>query len=149
MSSSEHGLGAYGFVCVIFFVKATTTAICQARVRARTGEVAAPEDKRFFRTPFKTHSEEMVRLRAIWNNDLENVPFFLALATAYVLLGCWPPGAWIYFVGFAIARTAHSVAYWSAKQPLRFFCYAIGVAICAAMALHIGADVYVRFTNGE
>ncbi len=79
----------------------------------------------------------MKRAAAAWRNDLENIPIFLFLGLIYVTLGCWPAGAFIYFTIFAVARILHTIVYLRGLQPARTIFYAIGLAICVILSVHI------------
>ena len=69
---------------------------------------------------------------------------FLALSLAYVLLECWPQGAWLYFGTFLIARLIHSFLMLYPRQPWRTLCYALGILSMCAMSTHIFWAVFTR-----
>ena len=91
-----------------------------------------------------SESSRIQRIGAVWRNDLENIPYFLILALAYVFLGCWPDGAAFYFGLFVLFRFAHTAAYLQGLQPLRFICYSGAVIVSCILAAH---TLYCTFAN--
>lgn len=108
------------------------------------GGYRAPEDLRRTRlnpdpTPTQLLPNERVeRFRRIHQNDLENVPFFLAIGFLFVLTD---PGlllAQLLFYGYVVSRLAHFAAYATARtHDLRASFWTIGVVIIAYMALAV------------
>ena len=78
------------------------------------------------------------RFRRIHQNDLENVPFFLAAGFLFVLTG---PPLWVaqvLFYGYVLSRLLHLWAYASAKtHDIRATFWTIGVLMIMAMALWV------------
>jgi glutathione S-transferase len=116
------------------------------------GGYRAPEDAR--KTPLnpapragQTDPDERVeRFRRIHQNDLENVPFFLAAGFLYVLTD---PAHWLaqtLFYGYAASRFLHFWAYATAKShDLRATFWTIGVLIIMFMAARTLAAVWGGF----
>ena len=136
---------AFTICLVLFLAKGFATSIYQARLRIRTNAFVSPEDARWMRAKsINSESPRIQRIGAVWRNDLENIPYFLILALAYVFLGCWPDGAAFYFGLFVLFRFAHTAAYLQGLQPLRFICYSGAVIVSCILAAHI---LYCTFAN--
>lgn len=104
----------------------------------------APEDLR--RTlinpaphPGQTLLDERVeRFRRIHQNDLENVPFFLAAGLLFVLTAPSLLTAQILFYGYAVSRFLHFVAYATRQtHDLRATLWTVGVLIVIYMTLQV------------
>jgi glutathione S-transferase len=112
-------------------------------MRARSG-FRSPEDLR--KTPLNPNpdpsqlapNESVERVRRIQQNDLENVPFFLAAGFLYVLTA---PPLWLaqaLFYGYAISRFAHFAAYYTAQtHDLRATLWTIGSLIIVFMSVRV------------
>ncbi|MEM9174609.1 MAG: MAPEG family protein [Myxococcota bacterium] len=108
------------------------------RVRART--YASPEDhvRQGHPDPGK-RDPEVERARRIHRNDLENgLPFFV-VGAIYAATDPSPLGLAIAFVGFPVARIAHTWFYATGRMPHRTYAYAAGFFITVWMALASGA----------
>ncbi len=55
----------------------------------------------------------------------------------YTMLRGWETGAYIYFIGFTLARISHTFCYLNQIQPLRTISFAIGTLCTLAVAGHI------------
>ncbi len=134
---------AFSVCLVLLFAKGLATSLYQAGLRIKAKAFISPEDARLVRSksmrskPVNGESAQMQRIGAVWRNDLENIPYFLVLALTYVLLGCWPAGATIYFGIFTLFRFTHTAAYLYGLQPLRFTCYIGGTVISCILSAHI------------
>lgn len=113
------------------------------------GGYRAPEDARATRInpsprPGQTDPDERVeRFRRIHQNDLENVPFFLAAGFLFVLTD--PPVglAQTLFYGYALSRLLHFWAYATAKShDLRAAFWTVGVIVITGMTLHVIATAW-------
>jgi glutathione S-transferase len=110
---------------------------------ARSG-FRSPEDLR--KTPLNPNpdpkqlapNENVERVRRIQQNDLENVPFFLAAGFLYVLTA---PPLWLaqaLFYGYAISRLLHFGAYYTAQtHDMRATLWTIGSLIIVFMSLRV------------
>lgn len=82
--------------------------------------------------------ERVERIRRIQQNDLENVPFFLAAGFLYVLTG--PPllqAQWLLY-GYAASRLLHFAAYVTAQiHEIRATFWTIGSAILVFMVARV------------
>ncbi|HEY6394954.1 MAG TPA: MAPEG family protein [Candidatus Binataceae bacterium] len=134
----------YAFITVVLFLKMAANSAVQGRARLNSNTFVIPEDARFFAgtEPAKEEVPLVRRAAAVWRNDLENIPIFLFLALVYVSLGCWATGAFVYFSIFALARIVHTVLYFRALQPWRTISFAIGLAVCFALSVHILIAVF-------
>jgi uncharacterized MAPEG superfamily protein len=98
-----------------------------------------PEDAKFFgkSEPLQAELVDVQRASNAYRNDLENIPIFLFLALAYVMLECWEMGATIYFWTFTIARVFHTVAYIRGLQPWRTMAFVVGQTISVIVSIHL------------
>ena len=112
------------------------------RMMQAKGGYRSPEDLR--QTPLNPHpdpaqlqpDERVERVRRIHQNDLENVPFFLAAGFLYVLTGppLWLAQALLY--GYVVSRLLHFAAYLTAQtHDLRATLWTIGSLILVFMAV--------------
>lgn len=104
------------------------------------GGFRAPEDLR--KTPLNPNpdpaqlapNESVERVRRIQQNDLENLPFFLAAGFLFVLTD--PPlvlAQWL-LVGYVVSRLLHFVAYYTAQtHDTRAMLWTIGSVILIFM----------------
>jgi glutathione S-transferase len=101
----------------------------------------SPEDLR--RTPLNPEpdprqiepDERVERIRRIHQNDLENIPFFLAAGFLYILTG--PPllVAQLLLYGYVVSRLLHFAAYLTARtHDMRAALWTIGSLIMIYMA---------------
>ncbi len=134
----------YALTTVILFFKMASISLIQGRARVGTKTFVIPEDAEFFGQSAPAPDELPIVKRAAnaWRNDLENIPIFLFLGLIYVTLGCWPPGAFIYFTIFVVARILHTIVYLRGLQPWRTIFFTIGLAICFILAIQILIAVF-------
>ncbi len=124
---------------LILFLKMLLTSIIQGRARVKNNAFSNSEDAAYFSKGAECLPEDLpvvVQANKIWNNDLENIPIYLFLSLAFVLMGASPEAAILYFGIFTLARILHTVFYFMAKQPHRFVMYAIGMIMCLKIAVH-------------
>lgn len=111
--------------------------------RLRSGAFLIAEDARLMgRPPADTESDFVRRCANVWRNDTENLPFFLAIALTYVLLGASTAQAQVVFAAFVLLRFAHTAVFLLGLQPWRAVCYLSGLAVCwfiAAQCLWLAA----------
>ena len=83
-------------------------------------------------------NERVERVRRIQQNDLENVPFFLAAGFLYVLTA---PPLWlaqVLFYGYVASRFAHFAAYYTAQtHDLRATLWTLGSLIIMFMSVRV------------
>jgi len=92
-----------------------------------------PEDYRFRgRTPGPP-DELVERVRRAHQNDVENIPVFLAVGLLFALSGGSPTVAWWVFVVFTASRLLHTVFYLAALQPWRSAIFAVGSVALGVM----------------
>ncbi len=78
------------------------------------------------------------RMRRIHQNDLENVPFFLATGFLFVLTAPSLLTAQVLFYGYVLSRLLHLWAYATARtHDTRATFWTIGVLIIMGMALRV------------
>ncbi len=133
-------LHAWALATVALFIKIFVVALLQGFQRVRHDAYAKPEDAAFFGKGTEVREAELPiveRAQGALRNDGENIPIFLALSLAYVLLECWPVAASLYFGGFVLARTLHSVFMIWPRQPHRNIAYVTGILIMLTISSHI------------
>ena len=81
--------------------------------------------------------DSAARWRRAHLNDVENFVPFVALGSAYLLLGGSVYAGLVYVSVFTLARILHSVAYLNHKARLRRDAYSAGFLVLAAMAIHV------------
>lgn len=112
------------------------------RMMGVNGGFRAPEDLK--KTPINPNpdpsqlapNERVERVRRIQQNDLENVPFFLAAGFLYILTD--PPlwlAQWLLY-GYVVSRLAHFAAYFTGQiHEVRATLWTIGSAILIFMSV--------------
>lgn len=134
----EPALYWYAVCAVVLFLKMFALSGYQGFHRIGKGVFTNPEDAGTFGRPPATEDLPQVQRAArAWRNDLENIPAFLGLGVAYVLVGASPAAAPWLFVTFTIARIVHTLAYLLGVQPWRTIAYAIGIASLLGMSMNI------------
>ncbi len=131
-------LKIYALCTVILFYKMWGTGLYQALSRVKAKKFTNEEDAKSFGGEL-TDKEipQIEKAYKAYRNDFENIPPFLFMGICYVLLGCWPKGAFIYFPLFTVARIGHTVFYIKSNQPLRSLCYGIGLMATIAVSVHV------------
>jgi glutathione S-transferase len=135
---SMPGLAPFALTLIALFAKTTLTSMIQVVSRLRSGQFTVPEDAALMgRKPAQAEAALPQRCANVWRNDVENLPLFLALALAYVLLGASRESAQLLFGLYVGARYAHTVAYLVGKQPWRAMFYLAGLVVCWVIAIRI------------
>jgi glutathione S-transferase len=131
-------LPAFAWALVALFAKTSLTSLLQVASRARAGVFPIPEDARLMRGRHADGEAPFVRRCAnVWRNDTENLPLFLALALAYVLLGApAAPAQWL-FGAYVLIRYVHTTVFLLGLQPWRALVYLSGMAVCWAIAARV------------
>jgi glutathione S-transferase len=145
LTLSDPLLATYAVAAGLMILKTLAMAwLTVWRMMQEKGGYRAPEDLR--RTPLNPNpdpaqldpNERVERARRIHQNDLENVPFFLAAGFLWVLTG---PPLWLAQValfGYVATRILHFWAYATARShDLRATFWTAGVLIVIAMTLHV------------
>jgi len=130
----------YGITVVTLFLKMLAIVLIQVNARRKSNNFSTSEDAGTLgkgATGVAQESQLLQRATKILNNDGENIPIFLFLATAYVNLGCWETGTLIYFPLFVLSRFAHTIAFLRAIQPLRTRAYQLGLTVMIVLSGHI------------
>ncbi len=122
---------------VVLFFKMVAIGFYQGTQRKKLNATANPEDAKMLGIECKTEPEPIQRGHRAFRNDVENIPIFLFLALIYGLAGAWETGAYIYFIGFTVARVSHTFCYLNQIQPLRSLSFGIGLLCTTAIAVHI------------
>ena len=128
----------YALSAVILFAKMLAISLFQGYHRIGKGHFRNPEDAAFSRRqPAAEELPQVQRAARAWSNDLENIPIFLLLGIAYVMLGAPAASApWLFGI-FVAARIAHTVSYLAALQPWRTLAYSIGMGCTIGLCVGI------------
>jgi len=134
-------VATYAIAATLMILKAVGMSwLTVARMLQANGGFRSPEDIR--KTPLNPNpdpaqlqpNERVERIRRIHQNDLENLPFFLAAGFLYVLT---LPPLWLaqlLFYGYVLSRLLHFAAYLSAQtHDLRATLWTIGSLILVFM----------------
>lgn len=128
------------FVCalVALFAKTTATSIFQVISRLRSRAFLIPEDAALLRVPPSFEEAPIVRrCAAVWRNDVENLPLFLALALAWVLAGAGAREASILFGAYVGLRYLHTAVFLAGLQPWRALLYLGSLGVCWTIAVRL------------
>ena len=127
----------YALCAVVLFFKMFSISLFQGYHRIGQGKFRNPEDAAFSgKAPVAEELPQVQRAARAWANDVENIPIFLALGLAYVLLGAPQAAAWLFSV-FTVARVVHTVCYLAAWQPWRTLAYAVGIGCTIGVCVGI------------
>ncbi len=130
----------YSLCVVALFLKMFALSAYQGFHRIGRRTFVNPEDAAVFnKAPAAEELPQVQRAAKAWLNDLENIPIFLGLGTAYVLTGASPGAATWLFSTFTIARILHTLMYLLGLQPWRTITYAVGILCLLGMSWNIGA----------
>lgn len=133
---SYPALPAFVLALVALFLKTSLTSALQVASRFRFRSFLLPEDAALVGLkPVLTEAALTQRCANVWRNDTENLPLFLALALAYVLLGASLASAGLWFGLYVALRYAHTAIYLSALQPWRALLFLSGMAVCWVIAV--------------
>jgi len=140
LTTTLPALPAFAWALVALFAKASLTSLLQVVSRARAGVFPIPEDARLMRGQNAASEAPFVqRCANVWRNDTENLPLFLALALAYVLLGASAASAQWLFGAYILIRYAHTAVFLLGLQPWRALLYLSGMAVCWTIAIRVAA----------
>jgi len=128
------------FVCALLalFAKTSATSVLQVVSRLRARTFLLPEDAALLRVqPVPEEAAIVRRCAAVWRNDVENLPLFLALALAWMLSGADAPEAWRLCGAYVVLRYLHTGAYLAGLQPWRALLYLGGLGVCWTIAARL------------
>ncbi|SDO45112.1 MAPEG family protein [Vreelandella arcis] len=128
----------YALATVLLFFKMFAISAYQGVHRIGKLTFKTPEDAALAgQKAAKEELPQVQRAARAWLNDLENIPIFLALGVAYILVGASPGlAAWLFPV-FTVARYLHTLFYLGGIQPWRTVAYLVGVACLFVMSFQI------------
>lgn|GEM_PF-917721 len=133
--SAFPALPAFALALTALFAKTTLTSVLQVISRLRSGVFPIPEDARLMgRKPAPAEADFVRRCANVWRNDTENLPLFMGLGLAYVLLGAPSGTAQLLFGAYVALRYAHTAVFLRGLQPWRAVLYLAGLATCWAIA---------------
>lgn len=122
---------------VALYLKSFLTTVVQARERLRTRTFAFAEDASQWKGEVDPRCSELHhRASSALRNDRENIPYFLGLSVCYTLLQGPLMGAWLYFGGFVVCRSLHTVFFLAQRQPLRNQAFSASVLALVSLAIH-------------
>ncbi|MBZ5488358.1 MAPEG family protein [Halomonas aquamarina] len=128
----------YAVAAVLLFVKMWATGLYQGFHRITKKTFKTPEDARMAGTePAQEELPQVQQASKAWSNDLENIPIFLGLGVAYVLVGASPGLAVWLFMIFTAARYCHTLCYLAKLQPWRTVSYGVGLLCMIVMSIQI------------
>jgi uncharacterized MAPEG superfamily protein len=127
-------LGAYPaaqplfLFAVLLVLKMFAVGVITANSRRLAKVVLNPEDVGVNPGSHAEPQEAPATLRAkrAHQNDLENIPGFLVLATLFTLGGGSATAGWAYFGLYFLARVGHTVCYLNELQPWRTASFFVG-----------------------
>ncbi len=125
---------------LILFFKMHFNSAMQKRGRLTAGGYPRPEDAAMFGIAVKEDTGLAWRAGRCWQNDLENIPLYLFVSLAYVLVGGPELWAQVLFGAYTAARISHTACYLLGLQPWRLISYA--TAHFAQLAI-LGFVVYL------
>lgn len=135
--------GIVAAVAAALFVKSLALSYVQVAARYRSRSFSRPEDARLLGLAPQSEPDLAVRAAGALRNEAENTPFFLALATADVLLGGPPLPLLVISCLYVAARLFQGYAQVKALQPQRMIAYLIGVlatlCLAALTAVQVGS----------
>jgi len=122
---------------VVLMLKMIAIGFYQGSQRKKQNATANPEDAKLLGVEYRPEPEPIQRGHRAFRNDVENIPIFLILAMIYVMVRGWETGAYIYFIGFTVARIGHTVCYLNQIQPARSLMFGVGLLCSLAVSGHI------------
>jgi glutathione S-transferase len=136
-------LATYAVAACLMILKVVAMAwLTVWRMMGEKGGYRAPEDLK--KTPLNPApdprqlqpNERVERFRRIMQNDLENVPFFLAAGLLYVLAGpSLAEAKWVLY-GYVVSRLLHFAAYVTAQiHEVRATFWTIGSLLIVYMTV--------------
>jgi uncharacterized MAPEG superfamily protein len=124
-------------VCVLT-LKMLFLGVRTAQARGSAKRFLNPEDTAWLGgQTVAADIDRAARWRRSHLNDVENFVPFVALGSAYLLLGGSVYAGLAYVILFTFARVFHTVAYLNEMARLRRDAYAVGFLVLAVMAIHV------------
>lgn len=128
----------YAVATILLFLKMFALSAYQGFHRIGKMTFKTPEDAALVgKKPASEELPQVQRAAKAWLNDLENIPIFLGLGVAYVLVGASPAFAVWLFMAFTAARYLHTLFYLGAVQPWRTVAYMVGLLCMFGMSFLI------------
>lgn len=141
LSFQDPVFATYVIAATLMILKAVSMSwLTVVRMMQVNGGFRAPEDLR--KTPLNPKpdpkqlekNESVDRIRRIHQNDLENLPFFLAAGFLYVLTGPSLLLAQVLLYGYVVSRLLHFAAYVTAQtHDMRAALWTVGSLILIFM----------------
>lgn len=145
LSLANPVFAVYAVAAALMILKVVAMSwLTVVRMMGEKGGFRAPEDLR--KTPLNPNpdpsqvqpNERVDRVRRIQLNDLENVPFFLAVGLLYVLTDPSLLMAQWLFYGYAVSRFLHFFAYFTAQtHEVRATFWTVGSLILIYMSVMV------------
>lgn len=141
MNSLELKIWVVG--CSVLAIKMWANTLIQGISRIKYNAFDIPEDASKLGAFYKkdlnySQTKHFLDERgaACWRNDLENIPLFLFLSLAFVLINGSYQWLVCYFSIFIIARISHTVCYFMRAQPWRSFSFDLGFITTIILTIH-------------
>ena len=134
----EEAVFWYAVASVLLYVKMFATSLYQGFQRISKKTFKTPEDAALVgKAPAQEELPQVQKAGKAWSNDLENIPIFLALGVAYVLVDASSGLAVWLFMTFTVARYCHTLFYLAGLQPWRTIAYGVGTLCIIVMCVQI------------
>lgn len=128
----------YALATVLLFAKMFATSLYQGFQRITKMTFKTPEDAALAgKAPAQEELPQVQKAGKAWSNDLENIPIFLGLGAAYVLVEASSGLAMWLFMLFTASRYCHTLCYLNALQPWRTISYGVGIGCMIIMCIQI------------
>ena len=129
----------FALTVIVLFLKGFTLAGIQGINRLKSGVMVRPEDAACFakQAPAAQELKIVERAQNAIRNDLENVPYFLFLMLAYLVLHGPVLPLQIYAAIFVLSRIGHSYFYIYPRQPHRNRVYLMGMLMSMILSGHL------------
>ncbi len=123
----------------LLFFKMFAIGIVQGLTRRKYKVYTIPEDAALIGgvAAAETEHPQLLRANNAYRNDLENIPIFLGLAWAFLVLHVWDSAAPVLFALFTLARYGHTFCYLRQLQPWRSAAFGVGFMVSASLAMSL------------
>ncbi|XP_015836904.1 microsomal glutathione S-transferase 1 [Tribolium castaneum] len=144
LTLNNPAFGVYLISACLLVLKMMGMSLLTIYNRFKYKAFICPEDAKWLQGQVVSN-DTVERVRRAHQNDLENIPIFLAAAFAY--LWTQPPAwlAWVLYLGFTILRALHTIVYTLIvlPQPTRALLWVAGYLLTGYMAVHAALHVFI------
>ncbi|KAJ3649123.1 hypothetical protein Zmor_020883 [Zophobas morio] len=144
LTLSNPAFGVYLLCACLLVLKMMGVTLLTIYNRFRHKAFICPEDAKWLRGQVVVN-DTVERIRRAHQNDLENIPIFLAAGFAYLWTHPYVWLASILYIGFTILRVLHTIVYALIilPQPTRAMLWLGGFLITGYMAIHSAIYVFI------